>query len=270
MKNTLLIAALAVCAGGHAASWTWTFDDNLNELGGGPALTASGVTSFVDASINGESSRALKLDASFLTGGSWLTSANPIGANGGGTRTNVFSILMDVKIPGAAAGSFHSLLQTDPTANANDGDWFINGVEGLGISQNYTDTGNATRFTPNVWTRIVLTIDQSNTATGDDRAYRSYVNGQLQNIVQSPSEFALDGRYGLQSAFHFFADEDGESRWPMEVNNIMLFDTYLSANEVRLYGGAQAGAPTPIPEPFTMGVLALGAAVVARRRSKKS
>lgn len=269
MKNTLLIAALAVCAGGHAASWTWTFDDNLNELGGGPALTATGVTSFVDATINGEAARAMRLDASFLTGGSWLSLNNPIGANGGGTRTNTFSILMDVKIPGASAGTFHSLLQTDPVPNANDGDWFINGVEGLGISGNYTDTGNSLRFTPNVWTRIVLTIDNTNTATGDGRAYRSYVNGQLQNIVQNAA-LAIDGRFTLQNVLHFFADEDLESRWPMEVNNIMLFDSYLSASEVELWAGAQAGAPTPIPEPFTMGVLALGAAVVARRRSKKS
>ncbi len=278
MRNSLIFAAIAFAGASQAATWTWTFDGNYNELGGGTSLTSNGNIAFEADTINGEAATVAKLTkGDFLSGqpaDPWFGLANPIGANGGGTRTNVYSILMDVKLPGTGwqslmqSGSSHAATGTvDAGVAENDGDWFINTANGLGISGNYTDPGNSTLFTNDVWTRIVLTIDQSNTATGDDRAYKSYVNGVLQNTVQSPSNFGLDGRYALGSSFWFFADEDREVRDVWYVNNVMVFDRYLTASEVRDFGGAQAGAPTAVPEPMTMSLLALGA-LIARKRKK--
>jgi len=188
---------------------------------------------------------------------------NPLAANGGGVRTNKYTVLMDVKF---AAGGFQSLLQTGSDhstgattgLNANDGDWFLRDDGGLGISGDYTDTGNALRYDAGKWRRLVLTIDTAGTNT-----YRSFVDGVLQNVVASPSGFGLDKRYSLNSTIGFFADEDGEIRSEWYINNLAIWDSALSDADVRSLGGASAGV---VPEPATMAVLSLGVLALKRRR----
>lgn len=280
MRNIAVIAMAAIAAPSFAASWTWTFDGNYNEMGSGVALGSHGTQAFEATTINGQNADVLKLTKGSFLGGAvddpWLSLANPIGGNAGGSRTNQYTVLMDVFIP---AGDYQSLLQTgsshNPTAstntgvNDNDGDWFIRGDGGMGISGDYTDTGNSTTFTDGAWTRIVRTIDTTSPASGDLKIYRSYVNGSLQNICQAANNWGLDGRQSLGQNIWFFADEDREVRDMWWVNNIMLFDYALTDNEVAAYGGAQAGAPTPVPEPASLALLA-GAGFVAMRRKARN
>lgn len=277
MKKTALLALMAVAASSFAGSWTFTLDGgSLNSLEN-PAISLGSNGSIVYGAdtINGQAAQVATLTQNGLASlDPYFTLANPIGGNGGGARTNRYTVLMDVKIP---TGGFQSLLQTGSThastgalnagVNDNDGDWFINGSNGLGISGNYTDTGNALRFSPDTWSRLVLTIDTT-TATGNDVVYRSYIDGVLQNVVQTPSNWGVDGRFSLGSTFAFFADEDSELRPSWSVNNIAVFDRALTANEVAAYGGATAGAP--VPEPATMAALGFGAlALIRKRRSAK-
>lgn len=273
MKKSILIALCAVSGSAMASNWTFTLDGGSLTSQENPAVSLFGNGSIVygNDTINGQAAQVATMTRNGAAAlDPFFSLSNPIGANGGAGRTNQYSILMDVKIP---TGGFHSLFQTgsdhlpsgttDTGVNANDGDWFINGSNGLGISGNYTDTGNPLRFTPNAWSRIFLTIDTTQ-AAGATSGYRSYVDGALQNIVQDPSDWGVDGRFSLGSTMAFFADEDSELRSPWMVNNIVLFDRALSASEVAAYGGASAGAP--VPEPATMAALGLGALAFLRRR----
>lgn len=272
MRTLTLCAALAMVSFANAGTWTFTLDGgSLASLeNGAVSLTSNGNISFGNDTVNGGAAQVATLTQNGTPSlDPYFSLANPIGGNGGGTRTNQYSILLDVNIP---AGGFHSLFQTGSSHNAtgatnsgatdNDGDWFINGSNGMGISSDYTDAGNSTTFVAGAWTRIILTIN-TNTPSGT-AAYSSYVNGTLQNVVQSPSSWGADGRYSLGSIFSFFADEDSELRSPFAVNNIMLFDSTLTAQEVASLGGATAGAP--VPEPMTLGVLAIGMLALKRKR----
>lgn len=286
MNRILLVAGLVLAgASAQASFWSWALDGDTSAFSGGVALTANpaatgtsgaGSITYEAATIGGQAATVARLTASAFLGGTaandpFFSLANPVGANGGGTRTNQYTVLMDVFLP---AGDFQSLLQTGSThsatavdagANANDGDWFLNASNGLGISSNYSDAGNPLTAPTGSWVRLVLTIDQTTGVAGDSTGYRSYVDGALQNIVQSPSNFALDGRYSLGSSFHFFADEDREIRDGVLVNNIALWNRALTAQEVQALGGATAQA---VPEPMTMTVLALGALAALRRKRK--
>ncbi len=260
MKNVLLLLALGVC-GSAQAFWTWTLDNDTNELGGGPALGVvnAGKTSYQTDTVNGGSATVMQFDkGDIFNPDPFLSLVNPIGPNNGGAKTNQYSILIDLKI---VSGGFQSLLQTNSGgANTTDGDWFLRGDGGLGISGDYTDAGNSTLVANDQWSRLVLTID-----AGATDGYRSYVDGALQNIVQSPSGWSLDGRYGLETNMFFFADEDGETRTNWWVNNIAVWDRALTESEVADLGRATADA---VPEPATMTLLGLGVAALAARKSK--
>ena len=287
MNRILLVAGLVVAgASAQASFWSWALDGNTSAFSGGvdlvanPAATGTGGAGSITyeaATIGGQSATVARLTAAGFLGGTsandpFFSLANPIGANGGGARSNQYTVLIDLFLPTSnwqsllQTGSSHSTSAVDAGANANDGDWFMNTSNGLGISGNYSDPGNTLTVPIGSWTRLVLTIDQTTGNLGNDNTgYRSYVDGALQNIVQSPSNFALDGRYSLGSTFHFFADEDREIVDGLLVNNIALWNRALTAQEVQALGGATAQA---VPEPMTMTVLALGALTALRRKRK--
>jgi hypothetical protein len=243
----------------------WLFDDSY---AGNPGadLTTTGTWTFQDATIGGEAARV----ASF-TSGSYLTVPHGVGANGGGTRANQYTLIMDVLYP--STPGYVSLYQTDATANGSDGDWFIrapNPDNGLGISGDYSDDGNALRFTDNQWQRLALVIDTSSAAGNDNTVYRSYVNGQLQNVVQSPSGWGVDGRYSLNTNLFLFADEDGEQAGGI-INNLQIRNYAMSATELATLGGPTAAGIVPGPGSLLVGLMGglPGAAFLLRRRRNR-
>lgn len=253
---------MVLAGAAHAGFWSWSLDGDTNELHGGPAfsVTNGGNTEFISDTVNGGSATVMH----FMNGGGpagdpYLSLTNPMSANGGGTMTNQYSILLDFRV---VDGGYQSLLQTNATdANGDDGDWFIKSTNGLGISGDYDDPLNGLRLSSNAWDRVILTIDQ--TVAGE---YRSYVNGALQNRVTDPSGFGVDGRFSLDTAFHLFADNDGEVRSDWWVNNIAVWDHALTADEIASFGGATAGAFDPVPEPASLVLLGLCAAALIRKR----
>ncbi len=235
----------------------WNFDGNLNGTIGAP-LVGVGNIFFETAVIGGQTAKVARFgddwwdgDETWTTGhNSYFIVPNPIGGNGGGAYTNQYTIIMDVMFP--YTPGYVSLYQTNPN-NTNDGDWFIfrdapgdERTNGLGISGDYSEPGNPLRFQDSVWQRIALVIDTTTPSGGNSCVYRCYINGQLQNIVQSPSGWGVDGRFSLDPTFLLFADEDGETQEGL-INCLQLRDYAMSDAEIAALGGpSAAGIPIPV------------------------
>lgn len=188
----------------------------------------------------------------------YLTAYHGIaGPNGGGSYINEYTIAIDYK----ADPGWNSLYQTAWNGNANDGDLWINasnhtaatiGVGAIGYS--------AATFDASRWHRIVWSVDNGN-------FFRAYVDGVL--FLDGAGQ-DIDGRFSLElDRFHLFADDNWEDAWGL-VGTAAVWNRALTSDEIAGMGGWIGGAnePTPltIPEPATLGLLALGGLVLSRRR----
>ncbi len=168
--------------------------------------------------------------------------------NAGGEKVNQYTVIMDVMFP-ASSGGFRSLFQTE-TNNTTDGDVFLNGGNGLGISSQYQ--GNATADT---FHRIAFTVDLTKRELG------KYIDGV--NVVTTPvgsaplgtglfqylsaTDGVVDKRWSLDPLALIFADEDGETAAGV-VNSIQTRPVVLSPSEIARLGKATAaGIPAVIP-----------------------
>lgn len=231
-------AACWVCwassAGAASFLAQWDFSNNFTESGGGitlgqafspPATKVSSV--FTNSTIAGEAAQVVAFGR-----GTYYRATHRLGANGGGSLLNRYSLLMDVRFDTRTPG-FTSLLQTT-LANSDDGDWFLNAAGGIGISGIYGGL-----VSDGEWHRLVLTVD----ATAG--VLTSYVDGlRVQGLT---SGVTLDGRFALGPTVLFFADENRETSGGM-VNSIQLRADVLSEAQVLAFGGAQAaGLPRILP-----------------------
>jgi hypothetical protein len=228
-------AGSAIPAHAEGVTGQWEFNGDFSAAVG-TTLTSVGTWSFTTQTINGQSAQVARFLAS-NTLNSYLNATHGIAPNGGGAKVNQYTILMDVKFD--AINAFISLIQTDSIpsgSQASDGDWFIRVDGGMGISGDYTDSGDSLRFLANTWQRIALVIDTTTPTNSTTTLYRSYINGALQNVVQSPSGWGKDARFSLNSNVFLFADNDFEVESGY-INSLQIRDYPMSAAEVALLGG---------------------------------
>lgn len=232
-----LMAAPARAGLGNPAG-LWQLNGNLNPaLSGFSPLDASTLASPADYSFATDGpGYSFVLLQPFATAAKRLTVTNPTGSNGGSgaTRTNQWTVVMDVKFDSFAP--YAGVLQLDP-ANAADVTFYMkpegDGTTGTMVcpSGNLGATGAITR---NVWYRLALTCGNNGAAGAP--TVQLYVNG-------TPSGGALattfNGPMGLQSTFHLFSDNNGELR-PVRLGFLGLWGEALSAADV-----ARLGAPAP-------------------------
>jgi 3',5'-cyclic AMP phosphodiesterase CpdA len=224
---------LGAASVGAAGLEQWDLNGSLASSSSGSALVsgaalpaASPQVSWTTSSIGGVTAGV----ASFGRGTHFRVN-HALGSNGGGTRLNEYTLVLDLNTPSRPSG-WAALLQSNP-ANTDDGDWFIDPSQRIGISGVYGG-----RVTDGTWARLALVVD----CVGG--TYRSYINGSL---VQQLGGLTVDGRFSLGSAFLLFADNDQENA-PGLVNSIQLRDQALSDAEILALGGpTAAGIPsTPI------------------------
>lgn len=168
--------------------------------------------------------------------------------NGGGEKVNQYTLIMDIMFPAASTG-FRSLLQTQ-TNNADDGDIFLNGDNGLGISGQYQGD-----VTPDTFHRVAITVDLTKRELG------KYIDGV--NVVAGPvgsaplgtgrfhylsaSSGGVDQRWALESLALLFSDEDGETAAGV-VSSIQTRPVVLAPDQIaRLGRPTAAGIPVVIP-----------------------
>jgi CHRD domain/Immunoglobulin domain len=152
-------------------------------------------TDFGIPDINGEAAHVLKFapTAPFWGGYKMFHGAAP---NGGGAYVNEYTIIYDILYPPSSDASWRSFLQTN-TGNGNDGDFFVNPGNGIGISNNYQGT-----VTANAWHRIVFAVDCSGPAVA------KFIDGVK---VGYQALDGLDGRWSLDPFALLIGDNDGDN-----------------------------------------------------------
>ncbi len=220
----------------------WEFNGDLSSGSGQldlGVMAVDGVAAEVtyEASvINGED-----VTVAHLADGVALRVHHGLEPNGGGSYVNDYTIVLDVLFP--EVGSWMSLYNTtlcgdaDVLSCGNDGDWFVNGAAGIGISGNYAGTIEA-----NTWHRIALTIDSATTN------YISYIDGV--EVQSNGGSVSLDGRYSLYTQNHasdhlnLFGDDTGISEMgEVLINSATIYGRALTGEELAELGGATANGP---------------------------
>lgn len=206
----------------------WEFDDatNVTKASHGTALQVVGAAPVHSISLSDGQPVENSLQGVITTAGgqaNHLLATHGIGVNGGGTRTNQYSLVYDVLIP--ASGLWRSFYQTSLT-NANDGEYFVrNSDNTLGRS-----TIGYSPVAPAGWHRLVISVDLS--ATG---AYTAYLDGVLFRVYTRPT---LDGDYAMDPAqVILFGDDDGENQ-PLAIGMAAVFSKALSPSEAAGLGSA--------------------------------
>lgn len=212
----------------------WEFENagNLNEATLGTDLSPTGAPIAI-AGSGGSDAGAAQVDPAM-----YYTATNSIGANGGGTFTNVYTLVMDVNSPGAG---WNSLIDIDAGVFSTDGDFFTRNDGFLGIDGDYF-SANGTLGADGSWHRIVLVFD-----TGSTEPITSYIDGNLAHAhtIAELSNFdanypGIDKRWAMHGTFDFFYDNDGDRETTL-VSNLGVYDEALDFAAVGILSGA--GSP---------------------------
>ncbi|MFA6456563.1 MAG: T9SS type A sorting domain-containing protein [Bacteroidota bacterium] len=194
----------------------WTFDDASDVLKAqtGTALTLVGSHQIIAGPAAGNG--ALRIGS-----GSYYQMAHGINPNGGGTRVNEYTLMIDFRVSNSS--SWKCFFQTD-VSNTSDGDCFINPSGGtIGVSA----TGYSSfSVTPNEWYRLVLSVKNGT-------QFQFYIDGQLINNATIQS---VDGRFSLDALLLMFADNDGEDG-EIDCAELAIWNSALTAANIATLGG---------------------------------
>jgi len=154
-----------------------------------------------------------------------------IAPNGGGTRVNQYTLILDVLVgtdgPGAA-----SILQVSSLNNSDDGDLFWQGGNFGQGTDGYKGTG---AFTAGEWHRVVAAYDM----TANPPRVTKYVDGIFQDDWTTGQSLDNPRRALLPTAI-LFADGDQDERREWWVNAVQIRSGALSKSEIESLGGPSA------------------------------
>jgi len=279
MKSRILlvVATVGLIAGTTLAAdkvtGRWNFDDASNglkatigtDLAYGDAVDTAAATqfgttaSFGIADIGGQVANVMKFPANTPTMGYKMF--HGADANGSTADVNQYTLIMDILYPASSTG-YRALFQTNDV-NSGDGDFFVNGSNGIGISSQYHGD-----LTPDTWHRVALVVDlEQADAT---KKFVKYIDGAYVGYSDLGGSGAAGGRFALYPAdtgrpAWVFSDEDGETGIGY-VNSIQFQNFALSADAIGALGGPTAGGI--VPEPATVALLALGLIPLCRRNRR--
>ena len=205
----------------------WKFDDSADMLKAtiGNALSTYGSTA--NESVPGPVDGNLAIMDPI---GHALIMDHGIGANGGGSLTNEYTLQIDFMVP-APIPSYVAFFQTGPMNDA-DGDLFIKGNGTIGLSA----LGWSTKVVaPDTWYRLIVSAKCG-------EFYRVYVNGEL--YVEKLG-ITVDSRHALKPLPHIFGDDDGEDP-TIHCAELAVWDVALTEDQaIELGNASQPMFPQP-------------------------
>jgi hypothetical protein len=196
--------------------------------------------------INGQEAAIMQVPGDLVRNIGYVMN-HGIAPNGGGTKVNQYTLIMDIMVNNAGPGAA-SLLQIDtPADNTSDGDLFWQGNNfGQGNGDGYNGRGTFTTLT---WHRIVAAYDEA----ANPPEVTKYVDGIKQDEWTSNQGLDAARRALLPTAI-LFADGDHDERRTMWVNSIQIRAGKLSDAECYALGGPDAaGIPQVIPQSTVSG-----------------
>jgi hypothetical protein len=209
----------------------------------GPTGTNANLTAFGTCSalgvalINGVDANVMQVPGDVVRNIGYVMT-HGIAPNGGGTRVNQYTLIMDVMVDNTGPGAA-SLLQISSLNNTDDGDLFWQGNQFGQGGGGYNGTG---AFTPLAWHRVVAAYDEA----ASPPLVTKYVDGIKQDDWTANQ--GLDNpRRALQPTAILFADGDQDERRKMWVNSIQIRAGKMSdADIVQLGGPAASGVPVVV------------------------
>jgi hypothetical protein len=164
--------------------------------------------------------------------GSYYICTHGIAPNGGGSKVNEWTLLIDFSYPSISLSDppngYNDLFQTDPD-NAGDSDWTITSAGAIGIGAvGYSDAYDFSTEA-DTWYRMVIVVDNGT-------RHDLYINGVE---IFKGSQQGIDGRFSLDESLLLFAagNQDGDDAI-IDVSTVAIWDTPLSANEILTLGQA--------------------------------
>jgi autotransporter-associated beta strand protein len=244
MKRRLLVVASTFVFGSVLSAaprlvghWGFSDETNLGQPVFGNPLGINGTAPAWSASMSDGSGTSLSGVVTTEAGSAnYFLATHDIGANGGGTRTNQYTLVFDVKRPSGT--KWRCFYQTD-LANGNDGEYFTRGDGGVTNSLGRSTIGYTPEAMPeDTWIRLVVSVDLGNTLT-------TYIDGVK---VKSHNALGTDnGDYSLDpSQVLLFADNNGENQ-PLDVGMVAIFDGALTDLQAEALG--HTDDPLALPEP---------------------
>jgi uncharacterized protein YjdB len=167
---------------------------------------------------------------------SYFIARHGIAANGGGSRVNEYTLMIDFKV--SEVGRYYALLQTDLT-NMSDGEIFINPAAQIGITTGYYSPGGSVE--PEIWYRWLVSVKCG-------ESWKEYLNGKLlHTAVPEDDKLNLDNRMSLDpEGIVLFGDEDGEEN-DITISAVAIWDRALNDGEIASLGALSIDPNRPVP-----------------------
>jgi hypothetical protein len=214
-----------------------TFD---GPTGSNPNKTQFGTTtSFGIADINGQVANVMEIpgDLSRKIG---YVMTHGIAPNGGGTKVNQYTLIMDVFVDTAGPGAASLWNVGASLDNTDDGDLFWQGNNFGQGGGGYNGTG---QFTAGAWHRVVAAYDEA----ANPPVVTKYVDGIKQDDWTA-NQGLDNARRAMQPTAILFGDGDQDERRKMWVNSVQIRAGKLSDAECVLLGGPSgSGIPVVLP-----------------------
>jgi hypothetical protein len=187
--------------------------------------------------INGQPAKVMRIPGD-LDRNIGYTMTHRIAPNGGGTRVNQYTLIMDVFVASSGPGAA-SLIQISSLNNTDDGDLFWQGSNFGQGGGGYNGRGT---FTAGAWHRVVAAYDMA----ASPPVVAKFVDGIKQDDWTANQ--GLDNpRRALQPTAILFGDGDQDERREMWVNSIQIRPGRISDAEAALLGGpSAAGIPVAL------------------------
>ena len=208
----------SIPAGGRLAGfWTFEAGTDLVKASIGNDLVATGSNFSSIAGPN--NTKAVKTGAE-----SYYAVRHGIAANGGGSKVNEYTLMMDIRGTAAEFANRLSLFNTH-AGNSGEGVLRINNEGKIGHDAlgGYSSTG----LQANAWQRVVV-------AAKLGESFKVYLNGSL--VFMASANTGVDGLMSLSTEAFYFG-YDGAGYAAPDLAELRIWNTLLTEAQIRTLGG---------------------------------